>query len=187
MPCQRSGHAAPAAPLPPWPGAGGAAPLPLRGPSARNPRHPGWGAEAFLFHCEEGTISLPLSLSLSPFRRGAAPFFTARNSFPISSPSHVPGASRVFLPTHLPPSPTVSKTIGEILGRDGSQLETCCAWPEDPSQNSCRFPKSRLQASKCHPSDGDRSQPVLGIATSGLRWGFVSVQGMDKEVREGPV
>lgn len=39
----------PAPPLPPWPGAGGAeaGPLPLRGPSVRNPRHLGWGEEAF--------------------------------------------------------------------------------------------------------------------------------------------
>lgn len=116
-------------------GAGGAAPLPLRGPSARNPRHPGWGEEDFLFHCEEGAISLS-SLSLSPDVE--LPRFAARNSFPISSPSHVPEERAEF------PPPTILKTIREILGREESQLETCCAWPEDPSRSSCRFPKSRL-------------------------------------------
>lgn len=80
----------------------GAAPLPLRGPSARNPRHPGWGEEAFLFHWKKER-SLPLPLSLSLFLDVELPRFTARNSFPISSPSHVPGASQVF-PQHVPPT-----------------------------------------------------------------------------------
>lgn len=90
--------------LPPWPGAGGAGaaePLPLRGPSARNPRHPGWGAEAFCSTAKKERISTWSCC------------FTARNSFPISSPSHVPEASQVFL-QHIPPIP---ETIRGRFGR----------------------------------------------------------------------
>lgn len=118
----------------------GAAPLPLRGPSARNPRHPGWGEEAFLFHCEEGTISLSLPLSFS--RRGAAPFHSQKFFSHFLTESRA--GSEPSLPPTRSPHQQFLKTIREILGRDGSQLETCCAWPEDPSQISCRFPKSWL-------------------------------------------
>lgn len=118
----------------------GAAPLPLRGPSARNPRHPGWGEEGFLFHCEEGTISLSLPLSFS--RRGAAPFHSQKFFSHFLTESRA--GSEPSLPPTRSPHQQFLKTIREILGRDGSQLETCCAWPEDPSQISCRFPKSWL-------------------------------------------
>lgn len=84
----------------------GAAPLPLRGPSARNPRHPGWGEEAFLFHCEEGTndLSLPPSLFFSTW---SCPVSQPEILFPF--PHRVTCRERAKSSPNTFPPPTISK------------------------------------------------------------------------------
>lgn len=67
------------------------------------PGIPGIRAGARRLFCSTAKKERSLSPSLSLFLDVELPRFTARNSFPISSPSHVPGASQVF-PQHVPPT-----------------------------------------------------------------------------------
>lgn len=117
------------------------APGPLREESQAS----GLGRGGFLFHFEEATISLSTRSCC----------FTARNSFPISSPSHVPAASQVF-PQRIPPT---LKPLGKYSASTKANYK--------PAVSGLRSAAGALTGSPSHGFKPPSATPVMGMEAEG--------------------